>query len=120
VTKLRLNAGLNYHPLQGRREDLNVNLLSSGLSLHYRTSSSRKKVSFLLTGGLGWDWIDRSLLSGTEKGNGPSITGEGGLNLPFGTPSSILDLEGLFIYHRMFSKKSGDIISFGLRIWHQL
>jgi hypothetical protein len=120
LNKLRLITGLKYHPLQGRREGLKVNLFSTGLSLHYRTSSTRKKISFLLSGGLGWDWIDRTFQSGKETGNGPYFSEELGLNLPFGTSSSEFDLEGLLTFHHTLSEKSGNIFSFGFRIWHTL
>ena len=115
---LRIQGGLRSNTLHGKREGVMVNFLSAGISSHFKTSRSRDKISLLISGGLGWDWIDRSFKSGKERGSGPFLSGEGGVNLPFGSTKGNLDLEGLIIIHRTLSQKSGNIVSFGLRIWY--
>ena len=115
---LRIQGGLRIFPLKGKREGVEVNLLSAGLSALYKTSTTREKISLLISGGLGWDWINRSFQTGREKGSGPFLSGEGGVSLPFGSAVGGLDLEGLLIFHRILSQEPGDIVSFGLRIWY--
>ena len=117
LSGFRIQGGVGVQPLEGKREGVEVNFVSTGLSALYKTSTTRKRISLLISGGLGWDWIERSFYTGKEKGNGPYLSGEGGLNLPFG---DLLDLEGLLIFHRALSQESGDIVSFGIRIWYQI
>ena len=113
-----IRGGVRIYPLQGKREDLKVNLFSGGFSAYYNTSSSREKISFLLSAGLGWNSINRSFQTGKERGNGPSLSGEGGIRLPFNSSPGNLDLEGLLIFERLLSQKSGDLLSFGMRVWY--